>query len=94
MSKLALITAAVLLVPAPALAQIVFDDGQPAAAPAKGAKAKSDVNKLVCRTQDTIGTRLQNHQVCMTLEQWHAYEQANKDELATLQAKSTLPAAH
>jgi len=88
MSKLAYVTAALLLIPAPALAQIVFDDSPPTtASPGKG-KTKSDVEKLQCRTQDTIGSRLQAHQVCMTKSQWFAYEQAYKDQVADVQQKT------
>ena len=94
MLKFAYITAALMVIPAPAVAQIVFDDSPPAAAPAKGQKAKSDVDKVVCRTQDTIGSRLQAHQVCMTKEQWFAYEQAYKDQVAEVQARTQAPASN
>ena len=92
MSKLAYITAALLLLPAPALAQIVFNDGPPPpAAPAKAAKGKSGVDKVICRSEDTIGSRLQAHQVCMTSEQWRAYEQEYKNQVAELQARTNGP---
>jgi len=91
MSKLAWITAAVLLMPAPALAQIVFSDTPPAA-PAKGAK-KSDVDKVICRSQDEIGSRLKTHQVCMTLDQWRTYELANQQQAGEIQAKAAAPAS-
>ena len=90
MSKLAWITAAVLLMPAPAVAQIVFGDGPPAA-PAKGAKAKSDVDKVICRSQGEIGSRLKTHQVCLTVDQWRTYELDNQHQLSDLQAKSPGP---
>ena len=87
MSKLAWITAAVLLIPAPALAQIVFSDSPPPAAPAKGAKAKSDVDKVICRSQDEIGSRLKTHQLCLTLDQWRTYELDVQHQTSELQAK-------
>jgi hypothetical protein len=88
MSKLAYITAALMVIPAPAVAQIVFDDSPPLATPAKGTKAKSDVDKVICRSQDTIGSKLQAHQVCMTKSQWFAYEQQYKDDVAGMQART------
>lgn len=82
MSKFAFITAALLIIPSPVLAQIVFDDSPPPpVAPAKGPKAKSDVDKVECRSQETLGSRLQTHQVCMTKSQWYAYEQAYKEKV-------------
>jgi hypothetical protein len=95
MSKLAYLTAALLVIPATAMAQIVFDDGPPPPAhPVKGAKAKSDVDKLVCRTQDSIGSRLQAHQVCMTVDQWRTYEQAYKDQVGEIQARAQAPSSN
>lgn len=94
MSKLAYITAALVVIPAPAVAQIVFDDSPPPATPAKGAKAKSGVEKVECRMQDTVGSRLQAHQVCMTKSQWFAYEQQYKDDVASFQAKTATMDSH
>ena len=94
MSKFAFITAALLAVPSPVLAQIVFDDSPPPAAPAKGAKAKSDVDKVECRSQDTLGSRLQAHQVCMTKSQWFAYEQQYKQQVARMQSGTPVMGSH
>ena len=94
MTKLAYITAALMVIPAPALAQIVFDDSPPVAASAKGAKPKSDVDKVECRSQDTLGSRLQPHQVCMTKSQWFAYEQGYKQDVSNMQSKTEGPASH
>ena len=94
MSKLVYITAALMVIPAPAMAQIVFDDSPPSATPAKGAKAKSDVDKVICRMQDTVGSRLQAHQVCMTKSQWFAYEQQYKDDVSGLQARTPTMGSH
>jgi hypothetical protein len=94
MSKLAYITAALMIIPAPAMAQIVFDNSPPPAATAKGAKPKSDVEKVICRSQDTLGSRLQAHQVCMTKSQWFAYEQQYKDDVAGMQARTQGPTSN
>ena len=93
--KLNCIAAGFLIVSTPAVSQIVFDDSPPPlAAAGKGAKAKSDVDKVVCRTQDTLGSRLEAHQVCMTKSQWFAYEQENKQHVADIQARTGAPASH
>lgn len=85
MSKLAYVTAALLLIPAPALAQISFQDS-PAVAPApKAQTTKSDLDKVVCRSQDTIGSRLERHQICMTKQQWLTAEQEAKTKVHDLQ---------
>lgn len=83
MSKFAFISAALLIIPSPGFAQIVFQDPPPP--PAAKAKAKSDVDKVVCRMQDTLGSRLQAHQVCMTKQQWAQYEQDWKNKVHDMQ---------
>ena len=94
MSKLVYVAAALMFLPAPALAQIVFTDSPPPAQAAKGTKAKSDVDKVVCRSVETIGSRLQNHQVCMTRDQWRTYEQTYKDQVAEIQARAQAPSSN
>lgn len=84
MSKLAYLIAALLVIPAPALAQIVFQDSPPKA-PAKSDTKKSDVDKLICRSQETIGSRLERHQVCLTQQQWTANEQEAKNKVHDMQ---------
>jgi hypothetical protein len=84
MSKFAFIALGLLLTPAPVLAQIVFDDSPPAQAKAQP-KKKSDVDKIECRTQDTLGSRLQAHQVCMTKQQWATYELDSKLKVHEMQ---------
>ena len=93
MSKFAFITAAFLVLPAPLLAQAA-----PAATPAPTAvaapapqasvtpdKRKSDLDKVVCRSQDEIGSRLERHQVCMTKQQWMTNEQEAKLKVHDMQ---------
>lgn len=85
MSKLSYLVAALLIIPAPALAQITFQDSPAFAPPTKAEKSKSDLDKVVCRSQDTLGSRLERHQVCMTKQQWWTYEQENKNKVHDLQ---------
>ncbi|HEX3422364.1 MAG TPA: hypothetical protein VHS33_03035 [Sphingomicrobium sp.] len=85
MSKALYVAAALLVIPAPSLAQIVIADTPPPAATTKAATSKSDLGKLECRSQDTLGSRLQAHQVCLTKQQWWQAEQDNKRKVEELQ---------
>ncbi len=59
--------ASLMLMATPAFA----DQVQPAAAATtSAAPAASAKPKMVCETQESIGTRLGSHKVCMTAEQW------------------------
>ncbi len=57
-----------MLIATPALADQVQ---APAAAATPATSAASAKPKLICETQESIGTRLGSHKVCMTAEQWH-----------------------
>jgi 4-hydroxy-3-methylbut-2-enyl diphosphate reductase IspH len=94
MSKLAYLTAVLLVLPAPALAQIVFQEA-PAVAPATNAdKSKSDMDKLVCRSQETLGSRLDRKQVCMTKQQWQSAEQEAKNKVREMQIIGDTQSSH
>ena len=49
------------------------------------AAAKSDVDKVVCRIQDEIGSRLRAHKVCMTVGQWRDNEREYREHLQEMQ---------
>ncbi|HYX47849.1 MAG TPA: hypothetical protein VE820_13655 [Sphingomicrobium sp.] len=85
MTKLDWILAAASLLAVPATAQIVFSDSPPAAPPTKPAATKSDADKVVCRSQETLGSRLQAHQVCLTKQQWSQYELEEKQKVHDIQ---------
>jgi hypothetical protein len=85
MSKLASMTALLLVLPAPALAQIVFQDAPAVPPPTKAEKSKSDMDKIVCRSQETIGSRLERQQVCLTKQQWLSAEQEAKLKVHDMQ---------
>lgn len=93
MSKFAFITAGLLTVSAPAFSQIVIQDTPTPVVPAKNAGSKSDVDKVVCRVQETIGSRLESHQVCMTKQQWWQYEQDNKRKVQEIQSRANAPSS-
>ena len=69
-----------LAVPAAAVAQT------PAAAPQAPVEAKKNpLDKIICRTEDTVGTRLGAHKVCATLREWKDQEQENREALEKIQ---------
>ena len=85
MLKLPLVVAAFLVIPAPGLAKIVFQEPAPKLAPPKVESAKSDLDNIECRNVDVTGSRLKAHQVCLTKQQWLSYEQEDKQKLQEMQ---------
>ena len=79
MSKFPLLAAALFVVSTPVSAQIVIEDSPPLPPPTKAGVNKSDWDKVVCRSQDVLGSRLEKHQICLTKWQWWTYEQEEKD---------------
>jgi hypothetical protein len=92
MLKFAFIAAGLVLAPAPAFAQIVFDD-TPAAVAAPAKSDKSDLDKIVCRMQDTIGSRVQAKKVCLSKQQWWQLEQENKRKVQEIQDRTPAPSS-
>lgn len=84
MLKLAYLTAALIVLPAAALAQSAAAPAVPAPA-ASPDKSKSDLDKVICRSQDEIGSRLERHQVCLTKQQWATNEQEAKNKVREMQ---------
>jgi hypothetical protein len=84
MLKFATLTVS-LLAGTPVLAQA------PAAAPtqpqqtAAADKRQNPLDKIVCRTEDTVGSRLKAHKVCATLREWKDQEDENRLELDRVQ---------
>ena len=81
MLKYVIIAAALSAAPSPVLAQIVFVDPPSHFTLTNADKAKSDLDKLECRSEDVLGSRLERHQVCLTKEQWFSYEQEAKQRV-------------
>jgi invasion protein IalB len=94
MSKIAYLTAVLLALPAPAFAQIVFQDAPVVAPATKGDKSKSDMDKIVCRSQETIGSRLDKKQVCLTKQQWLSAEQEAKNKVREMQIIGDTQSSH
>jgi hypothetical protein len=58
---------------APAVAQ---NAPSPAAVPA--AAKPNPLDKIICRTEDSLGSRLNTQRVCMTLREWKDEAEANR----------------
>ena len=85
MLKFAFLTVS-LLAAAPVLAQPA-----PPAAPSQPQqtasvdKKQNPLDKIICRTEDTVGSRLKAHKVCATLREWKDQEDENRMELDRVQ---------
>ena len=75
MLKSIIFIAAGVAVAMPAAAQTTVQP-QPVQAPT----AKSDVDKLICKKQEEIGSRLGAKKVCMTVAQWLVFQNDVKDQ--------------
>jgi hypothetical protein len=51
---------------------------------AQGAKA-NPLDKMVCKTEDTLGTRLGAHRVCATVREWKDQEDENRQATQAIQ---------
>lgn len=54
---------------------------QPATSPAK----ENPLDKIVCKTDDTSGSRLKRHKVCATVRDWQEQQAENREALERLQ---------
>ena len=88
MLKSIIFIAAGVAVAMPAAAQTTVQP-QPVQTPT----AKSDVDKLICKKQEEIGSRLGAKKVCMTLEQWQARTNDDRDQLERVQQGAKGPSS-
>lgn len=59
---------------------------QPAAPVAK----ENPLDKVVCRTEETIGSRLKKHKVCATLREWKDQEEENREAVDRIQRNTDI----
>lgn len=78
MSKFACVATALLVTAIPAAAQ---DSTSPTPVPQVLNSAKTDVNKIVCKKQEQIGSRLGAKKVCLTVKEWQ--DRAAEDRVET-----------
>lgn len=67
----------------------------PTATPAAAAASTDPLDKMVCRSQETIGSRLKSHKVCATVREWQEQEQDSREtvELYQQRNQATIPSA-
>lgn len=88
MLKSAFLVAVGIAVGMPVVAQSTVDP-QPVQAPT----AKSDVNKLVCKKEETLGSRLAAKKVCLTVQQWQDRAAQDRDQLERVQQGARAPSS-
>jgi len=78
---------------APALGQVSPPPPSAPAAPQLAAAGQkvNPLDKMVCRYEDTLGTRLGNHKVCATVREWKDQEDENRQELDRVQQTTGVP---
>jgi hypothetical protein len=85
-------TKALYLLAATMIAAPLSAQAAPQAQPLPTDPKKSDANKLVCKTEDTIGSRLRAKKVCLTVQQWKEQAaQAREDTERMQQQANTRP---
>ena len=52
---------------------------------ASGDETKSDVDRVICREQSEIGSRLMHNKVCLTNGQWLQYEADNREHIQQME---------
>lgn len=80
MSKLVFALSALMLVASPAVAK------QPTADKQDTTRNESD--KLICKKEDTIGSRLGAKKVCLTAQEWADLAAANREHTEDIQKDS------
>ena len=52
----------------------------------KTAEIKGDPERIVCKKEETIGTRLGSKKVCLTVADWNALARENRERTEQIQA--------
>jgi hypothetical protein len=60
----------------------------PQAQPVETNAKKSDANKLVCKTEETIGSRLGAKKVCLTVQEWKEQADYYRDQTESWQRQA------
>lgn len=68
----------------PAVAQTTV---QPQPLPAQ--TAQSDVNKLICKREEEIGSRLASKKICLTQQQWRERADDARDQVQRVQQQAS-----
>lgn len=80
----ALIAGAFIMVAAPAVAQT--SPGETAVA--KDVTSEQDPDRIICRKEEQIGSRLGAKKLCMTVREWDERAQVNREHTEKVQQQS------
>jgi hypothetical protein len=57
--------------------------------PAPKAEPAQDPNKVICKAEETVGTRLGSHRVCKTAADWTADADANRESAEDIRQRTS-----
>lgn len=86
MIRLASATSILVMMAVPAAVQAA---PQPASTAATAKSSESDVNKVVCKREEQIGSRLRAKKVCLTVKQWQDRAAADRDTTERVQQQTS-----
>lgn len=89
MYRFACVTSALMMVAGtPAVAQTA--PAQPTASKEIASTDSSDVNRVVCRKEEQIGSRLGAKKLCLTVREWRERAELNRDETESVQRRASV----
>lgn len=63
----------------------------PAVASGEAKKKQTDPNRIICRTEEVIGSRLQSKRRCLSATEWTQMETDQRNSVERIQVQKTLP---
>lgn len=60
-----------------------------AAAPTRQAQEPSDLERVICRRHDVLGSRAQRERICLTKREWTKLDQGTRDAMYDFQRRAT-----
>ena len=86
MYKIACVTSVLMMAASPAVAQTTQVQAPPAAA-AQDVQSSdsSDARRIVCKKEESIGSRLGAKKVCMTVQEWEQSAKEHRDQTESWQ---------
>ena len=91
MLKFAFVASALVIAAVPAAAQDTADPVAPQ--PIVVSTEKSEVNRIVCKKQEQIGSRLGAKKVCLTVKEWQDRAAADRTETERIQQSARAPSS-
>ncbi|HEU5481507.1 MAG TPA: hypothetical protein VFU80_00230 [Sphingomicrobium sp.] len=92
MVKFAHVAGALALIAAPAIAQTA-PAGTPKAQDVQATES-SDANRIVCKKEESLGSRLGAKKVCLTVKEWQELASANREHTEDIQKDSGFRASN